>query len=123
MKKSPLCRRHFKKLLKAGGIKNNHDTDMGLRQLQHIKNHFTTITKFRVWIMKHPENFIKEVLPADYIIAHRQLGPYRFFHQNHEISKCLTTPKVEHLLKITGLRVYIDEIRDRGSVIIPNMFT
>jgi hypothetical protein len=35
----------------------------------------------------------------------------------------LTTPEVEHLLKITGLRVYIDEIRERGLVIIPDMFT
>jgi hypothetical protein len=74
-------------------------------------------------MIKHPEDFIKEVLPTDYIIARRQLRPYRFFYQNHEISECLTTPKVEHLLKITSLRVYIDEIRERGSVIIPDMFT
>jgi hypothetical protein len=44
---------------------------MGLRQLRHITDNLTTIEQYRVWMMKHPEDFLKDVLLADYIMARR----------------------------------------------------
>jgi hypothetical protein len=120
---APICRRHLKKLIHAGGLKNNHKTDMGLRQLKHISNNFSTVEQYREWMMRHPGDFVKGVLPADYIMARAQLGPYRFFHELEEISECFTPEQVAHLSKISGLQSYISEIRDQGSVIIPDMFS
>jgi hypothetical protein len=118
----PVCLRHFKVILGSLGFRTNRTTNIGQENLRYVHKNIATVAQLRSWMTGHPDSFTALVLPQHYLIARANLGPYRFFAEPVEVHDCFTDEEAEHLANISGLKREIGIIRERGSVIIPDMF-